>query len=277
VDGAGIAHTSPSGEKISVPGSFDATGFTATLDSGREINIKSENLVSMFKVDSKYDLLKVYDENGVISAEYDPGQGDLSSPDYIPGIGWVDIQKLATDLDCMKRPTCFNEVIGQPVNSIWFEFSSTGVFKNIDLVDNQTGTIKGNVLTLQVVSRDVDGKPIVEWMLLQAEDFSRSGYSDFLAVQQSVQRRNGIPNNLDYMHFHLSSIEDWETWIPKNSMWTFALPKSWTFGDWKLLQGTQLATPDHIAERSSFAENKGVGTFNSEIVLIGCGASDRLK
>ena len=248
--GGGLTYTPAGGEAISVPGEFNAAGFTATLDSGRGIDIPQEQLTAMFKVDANYDLLKVYDENGVISAEYDYGQNM-----------WIDIQKLATSIDCPSVVGCFYYARNTPADTTAIESASTGIIRTVDLKD-KIGNSIGNLLVIQMVSRASDDRPIVFEVAIQGELASNPGVNILPGVYQSI-----LHEPSDLTNGRLLSIDEWNSIMERNSKWEIGSSNN---GDpfYTVLKNTYLDLPENEALVASFIANKGRVNFDSFNLIL---------
>ncbi len=90
----------------------DSAGFHITLpDSSRVVDIAPGDISKEVIFDSEYNLFKIYDDKGNITAEYDAGQGKDGEAEYVPSTGWVDVQTLSKNLICEEGDgkTCINE------------------------------------------------------------------------------------------------------------------------------------------------------------------------
>ncbi|MFH0943023.1 MAG: hypothetical protein V1810_02495 [Candidatus Beckwithbacteria bacterium] len=259
IDGNSLVYTSTGGEKIQAPGEFTADRFKATLHSGRVIEIPQENLGTMFQVDSEHDLIKIFDENGVISAEYDYYQNE-----------WIDIQNLANNLLC-QSPDCFNEgVRGFPNGTVLVDFKSTGIFRTVDAIDNQTNNVMGEFLVVQFVTQDEVGKTITGWMLLQAEDFSNPSVCFYCggAMMQNVPLDQIVDKTKLY------SIDQWGDWMPVGSNWAYGFSKTWSNTPNVTLSRTQLVSSDNTGKVQQFLNYHGVDS-SDDVILVCNSRSDR--
>lgn len=204
VEGTGFVYTPPDGEKINVPGNFDPAGFHVSLEGGTAINIPLEQIADRLKIDP-FGLLQVYDDQGIISAEYDPGAGQPNSPDYIPSQGWVDIKSLAESI-IVAGKCIYDQYRGIP-NSAWVNAASTEIFRSIDALDNQTGEVVGKFLLWQFVSRDKNDMPLTGWMLVQAESVLIPRENAAPGIAEAMQQyQDGVPfNQTEKNCFRLSS------------------------------------------------------------------------
>jgi hypothetical protein len=212
----------PLGQLSSVaPGvGHDATGYHITFtDSGRIVDIAEANVENQLVFDEEFNLYKIFDAEGNITAEYDPGQGKDGDTDYVSATGWVDMKKLADSMDC--GALCMKEYSNAHVqNSVYFEFKSTGVFRYIDVKDEKTNEIQGKLLVLQITSLDKNIKPTSAWFLVQAEKTSEPGVNKIRAVAQRHFGEIGKPLNED--GGKLFSVEDWKSWSPKGHLVTYS-------------------------------------------------------
>jgi hypothetical protein len=206
---SGIWGISMGNEVKAIPGAFfNSTGLHMTID-GKTVDISASELQKRTAYDQKLNLFSVYDDQGIISAEYDPGVGQPNTPDYIPGQGWVDMQDLANKA-CSKTAYCFIEnPRGLPSGTVSVEFASTGIFRKTDAIDTQTNESVGKLLLLQFVTQNTAGKPTFGWMEVQTSD-SQGGYiNSFGGI---IQMNNDKT---------LWSIEQWQqSLMPKGSLWT---------------------------------------------------------
>jgi len=249
-------------EAKAIPGAvFDSTGLHMTLDTGRIVDISPSELQKRTAYDQDLNLFKIYDDQGIISAEYDPGVGQPNTPDYIPGQGWVDMQKLA-DEACNSTSTCFREnVQGLPSGTVEVEYASTGIFRKINAIDSQTNNPVGKFLLLQFVTQNTTKKPTIGWQIVQAND-SQGGYT--FSLSHIMQRNYGIP--LDDGQT-LQPIEQWQSWMPKGSLWKFGFLKSGNLQWWFWTQN-HLAPVDYQDKVTQFLTSKGDISFNSIYPLM---------
>jgi hypothetical protein len=241
-------------EAKSIPGAvFDSTGLHMTLDSGRVVDIAASELQKGIVYDQEFNLLKIYDDQGIISAEYDPGAGQPNTPDYIPGQGWVDMQDLANKA-CNDTSTCFNEnVRGLPSGTISVQFASTVVFRKINALNTQTNEPMGEFLLLQFVTRNTTDKPVIGWMIVQFSIPSNPGVI-YSTVSEVIQSMNGVP--LNRTDKSLQPIEQWQSWMPKSSKWAFGfLPNEGVGSFWSSSQ--LLGSADYQKKKTRFLTSHG--------------------
>ena len=206
----------------------DAAGLHITLpDSSRVVDVTTENVAKQIVFDSEYSLYKIYDEKGNISAEYDPGQGKEGDVDYVPSTGWVDVQKLANNLVCGigSSKTCINNYSNSHVqNSAWLQFTSTGVFRYLEVTDPNTGKDLGKVSLLGIASRDNDQNPVTLWLLVQAEKTSSPGINiaRFIISIYTESTSQGI----DSGKVNLFAPSVFLGWLPKGSRQQYSFMRS---------------------------------------------------
>ena len=249
----------------------DSAGLHITLpDSSRVIDIAPGDVGKEVVFDSDYNLYKIYDAKGNITAEYDPGQGMVGDANYVPSTGWVDVQKLAKDLVCQMgdSKTCLNYYSNQYVkNSAWFEFSSAGIFRYKDVVDNITGKTLGKLSLLEVISRDKDQNPSTAWFLVQAETSSANGINKFRVITQTHFMNEGLGINGD--GGKIFSPIDFITWIPKGSAWSYSFLRSGkSYSDF--LTGNFNGPADVNA--ANFISSGGMVTARQNIILSSNGS-----
>jgi len=195
-------------------GVVDNSGFHVDLGAGRLINVPLEQMSDRVKID-QYGLLQVFDEQNIITAEYDPDQKS-----------WVDIQQLAQNLHCQEGATCFNDARNTPIpGGIDVELSSTGIFKTTDALDKDTGEKIGNFLLVQMVTKNEEKAPLTVWVLVQAESSSDPGVNAYkIGVGTIRYRAEGrYPTGKDLVVY---PIQEWRQWVPKGSTWTLEFSKS---------------------------------------------------
>jgi hypothetical protein len=253
---------------------FDSSGLHITLtDSSRVIDVETADIEKQIVFDAEYNLYKIFDADGKISAEYDLGQGKEGDADFVPTTGWVDIQKLSKDLVCEEGDgkSCMTDYSNLHVqNSVWFEVGSAGIFRYKEVKDENDQTL-GTTLLLQVVSRDRNQNPIAVWMLAQAETVSEPGINKFRAL---AGFNLAIIDHLNVNSDNKKTfpIQKWETWMKKGSWWTFSLSKegrSYTYS----FTGEKKGTYGVIAE--DFIANRGKINQDDDIILVNNGASVR--
>ena len=91
LDGSSITYTSETGEKLTLPGTLDATGFHLDLGNGKVINVSADQLADRMKIGqgNMGNFLAIYDETGkAIDYGYD-------KKDNV----WLKISMVSTELN----------------------------------------------------------------------------------------------------------------------------------------------------------------------------------
>jgi hypothetical protein len=249
----------------------DAAGYHITVgDSERVIDVAENTAEQQIVFDEEYNLYKIYDAEGHITAEYDPGQSKEGDPDYVPATGWVDIQKLATDLVCSRGDgtSCINpNTRPQFANSVWFESVSTGVYKYKEVKDN-TGVVVGEVLLLQLTSKDINKKPTTIWVLTQAESSLEPGANKYRAFAQEGFMNEGLDMNAD--GGRIVDIAQWLKWNKKGDKLTLSFLRSGrSYTDFLGASGTKT----YNVNASSFLNNGGSVSDIDESTVIAANGS----
>lgn len=200
---------------------IDAAGLHITLpDSSRIVDIAPGDVGKEVTFNSEYNLYKIYDADGNISAEYDLGQGKEGDVDYVPATGWVDVQKVAKDLVCEKGNGIFcMSKDYQDANSVWFEFSPTGIFRYKEVIDDSTDKPLGRVLLAGAASRDRNQNPITAWTLVQVENYSNPGVNKYNAGTAAVNLITKGGKLSDALN--IFGIDQWTKWMRKGSVYAF--------------------------------------------------------
>ena len=249
---------------------FDSIGLHMTLDSGRTVDISVSELQKRIAYNQEFDLLKIYDDQGIISAEYDPGVGQPDSPDYIPGQGWVDIQKLAQDLVCKEGPTCFTDARGTPIpGGIFVELSSTGIFRYVDALDQGTGEVIGNFLLVQVVTREKETVPATVWVLVQAESSSEPGVNAFFVGVRTIRYRleGELTDQSEYLMLY--PVQKWREWMPKGSTWSLEFSKSgYLYPFLTFIGRSQIMADKNKTQAIGFLTGSGISSGGDFILVL---------
>ena len=241
----------------------DSTGLHITLpDSSRVIDIETADVAKEIVFDSEYSLYKIYDAKGNITVEYDPGQGREGDTDYVPATGWVDVQSGLSMVTCTNGCLYNNESRGFS-NSVYFKFESTGIYRYKDVFDN-TNNIIGNVLVLEVVSKDIGNKPTTAWLLVQAEKTSGPGINKFRGIAQGILFDKGMGLNGD--GGKTFPIPQWLSWMPKDSVWIYSFSRGGRSYKDFLINGDQIT---YTNDASAFINSGGVNTQDVILVVNG--------
>jgi hypothetical protein len=208
----------------------DAAGLHITLpDSSRVVDIAPGDVSKEVVFDSEYNLFKIYDASGNITAEYDPGQGKVGDADYVPSTGWVDVQKLAKDLACQGDSCIFHEA-GIPIpDEVTVNLNSTGIFRYVDALDKNTGEKIGKFLLSQMVTKENNNSnyPSAVWVLVQGESDTKPGENAYPYGLSTIKYRAEGKMATSLTEFlSLNSIDQWQKWIPKESKWALDFSES---------------------------------------------------
>jgi len=237
----------------------DAAGLHIILpDSSRVVDIATGDIKKQVIFDPEYSLYKIYDADGNISAEYDPGQGKEGDKNHVSSFGWVDIQEL------FKKPKCTDSGNGSCMsksdipNSVYFESVPSGVFRYKEVNDKMTGNYLGTILLMQMVSRDPNDVPFYAWMLSQSEIPSKPDQNSDTGIATTWS--SGIYNKNDTK---LVSIDTWREWI-KNKRITMSLSKKGKsyIDNLKRVSGPEDYTVD------SFIQTGGYSATTQNIILL---------
>ena len=242
----------------------DSAGLHITLpDSSRVIDIETADVAKEIVFDSEYSLYKIYDANGNITAEYDPGQGKIGDADYVPATGWVDVQKLAKNLFCSKGTglSCMSKDY-EDANSIWFEFGPTGILRYKEIIDDSTGKSLGRVLLSGAASRDKNQNSIVAWVVVQAEDYSDPGINKYgAAALLNLTHRGG--KSADAVN--IFPIEQWQKWMTKGSTYAYGcLESGQSYSDYITNKTDESAKTDVV----EFLSSSGTAKPLTDVVLV---------
>ena len=244
----------------------DSTGLHITLpDSSRVVDVTTENVEKQIVFDSEYSLYKIYDADGNISAEYDPGQGKEGDVDYVPATGWVDVQKLANNLVCGigSSKTCINNYSNSHVqNSAWLQFTSTGVFRYLEVMDPNTGKDLGKVSLLGIASRDNDQNPVTLWLLVQAVNNSNPGNNLARIMAQIHFIKEGL--GFDYDKGKIFLPTDYLQWLPKGISQKYSFNRT---GD-SYVNALKKIFNKPDSTTSTFLDSGGKNTTKENIILL---------
>jgi hypothetical protein len=247
---------------------YDSAGFHITLpDSGRILDISSSKIEQSIVYSDISKFFTIYDDQGKISAEYVPSNGADGDP-YYTQEGWVDLKDLSNKLVCTKGDgkTCINEQKDtEDPNSVWFESISTGVFM-YSKATNINGTL-GALLGLQVLSRDKNGDPITDWIMIQSHN-----------NLNSTIKYNVITDYFNVSNTAMQTIEFWEKITPKGMKFTFSLLKKGT-SFWNYISSTNDTSFPVVADFISSGGamnllNKNDASSVGNIVLVPNGIGD---
>ena len=245
----------------------DAAGYHITVgDSQRVIDVAEASAEQQIVFDEEMSLYKIYDAEGNISAEYDPGQGVEGDLDYVPATGWVDIQKLAEDLLCKEGngETCMTNFDSKHVeNSVLIEMSSSNVYRYVDVKDSSSGEILGKDLLLQMISRDINSNSIYLWILIQSVPTSTPGINNISSMASFFMDANKI-YGMPYKGMTFP-IEQYTEWVKKGSIWSLSFSKEGrSYKDWS----HEDKPKTYDAEIIKFINSGGVNISLRDIILV---------
>jgi hypothetical protein len=260
------------GELLAFPGvTYNESGLHLTLaDSSRVIDVATTEIEKQVIFDSEYNLYKIYDAEGHITAEYDPGQGVEGDADYVPATGWVDIQKIAKDLVCDQGGNCSAEASNSPISgAVNVEMESTGVARYIDAIDQSTGEKIGNFLVLQMVTKKNGSDILVPWVLLQGESNSEKGVNAFpYGVRTIKYRVEGKGSDMPTL-LTLYPVQKWLDWMHKGSQWKLQFSKdSFTYNKYmSIVKTSQIMNGENQNEAIDLLSNN-VEDYNKNTILV---------
>ncbi len=184
--------------------------------------------------------------------------------EVVPGLTQDKMNILGSQLEFMMGETSINEISSLP-KEVTFEFSSSGIFENLDLTNTSTGEVIGKITTLTAISRDKDQNPIVVRIALQAELYSDKGVNSFPLVYQILGPSLG--EDRDYEK--LASLEEWKEMMLEGSEWTFVVSKE---NPSEIFTGSTLfSSLEYGIAVSSFISSGGV-VSPEDLVLVPTGA-----
>lgn len=175
-----------------------------------------------------------------------------------------DLEELSGELSCDPWPTCIHEMArptAKEKDMMSIEAISTGVFEEREVRD-ASGNVVGQVILLNMVTRDAQNQPEVIQVVVQG-NFSNYPDHPYTGVLQVLLLRQGTPLNEVKDKATLLDVNEWVNYLPRGTTMTINFDKNGQVLT-QLENDVPFESDQYQTEINVFAETKG----NTDSILI---------